>query len=162
MVEDEKLTKIHIDLPHRWGTGGESMWAVELGGDPYELRNTPFYAYDLNFGDVVRAVPESSDLKPEIREVVRRSGNRTLRVWFKKETVAEDRALELLRSLKDKLVSFERATKYFFALDLEPKADITQVREVLDEWERLGWIHYETCEARVADSFDDSSEAGLE
>ena len=155
MVEGERLTKIHIDLPHHWGTGGESMWAAELGGGLYELRNTPFYAYDLNFGDVVRAIPDSPDLKPEIREVVRRSGNRTLRVWFKREAVAEGRALELVQSLKGEHVSFEGATKYFFALDLEPQADITQVREVLDEWERLGWIEYETCEARVAGSFDD-------
>ncbi len=155
MVEGERLTKIHINLPHHWGTGGESMWAAELGGDLYGLRNIPFYAYDLNVGDVVRAIPESPDVKPENQEVVRRSGNRTLRVWFKKEAVAAGRALELLQSLKNEHVSFESATEYFFALDLGPEADTTQVREVLDEWERLGWIAYETCEARIAGSFDD-------
>ena len=79
------------------------------------------------------------------------------------ESVTEPRAVELLRSLEDKLVSLEGATKFCFALDLEPEADIAQVRQILDEWQCQGWIEYETCEARVAGSFDDRpSEASHE
>ena len=153
-MDDDRLTKVLVDLPNHWATGGESMWAVDLVGDLFELRNTPFYAYDLNFRDVVRATADSPDLKPEVREVVRRSGHRTLRVFFD-EAVPADRRVSLLESLHDLLVSFEGATDAFFALDLEPEADIDRVRRQLDQWERNGWIAYETCEARVAGSFDD-------
>jgi hypothetical protein len=153
---DEKLTKVHVDLPNHWATGGESMWAVELGDDLYELRNVPFHAYDLNFGDVVYATADSPDLKPEIRRVVRRSGNQTLRVLFAKDQ-SEETMLSLLHSLKPLEVSFERGKDRFFALDLEPSADVQRVREVLDDWENQGWAHYETCEARVPDSFDEPS-----
>jgi hypothetical protein len=160
MGEEEKLTKVHIDLPHHWGTGGEAMWAVDLGADLYELRNTPFYAYDLNFGDVVRATADSPDLKPEVRSVVRRSGHNTIRVFFEKGGSREAR-LQLLASLKPLSVSFEIATEHFVALDLEPEANVTRVREELDRWHAEGLAAYETCEARVPGSFDDELEASV-
>jgi len=156
-MDDEKLTKVHVDLPHHWATAGESMWAVDLGGDLFELRNVPFHAYGLNFGDVVRATSDAPDLKPEVREVIRRSGHNTLRVFFQ-ESVAEKRRLSLLHSLARLSVSFEGANTTFFALDLEPRADVDRVRDELDAWERAGWIGYETCEARVPGSFDDRPE----
>jgi hypothetical protein len=34
---DDELTKVHVDLPNHWGTGGESLWARHLGGDLYHL-----------------------------------------------------------------------------------------------------------------------------
>jgi hypothetical protein len=100
---DEKLTKVHVELPNHWATGGESMWAVDLGGDLYELRNTPFHAYGLNFGDVVKATADSPDLKPEIRKVVKRSGNQTLRIFFNQPTSPE-KISGLLKSLQPLLV----------------------------------------------------------
>ena len=155
MPPDEKLTKVHVELPNNPDLGGESMWAVDLGNDLYELRNVAFHAYDLNFGDVVRATSDSPALKPEIRCVERRSGHRTLRVLFA-ESVPEERMLDLLQSLALLSASFERATDRYFALDLEPEADVAKVRAVLAGWEWQGWCAYETCEARVPGSFDDS------
>ena len=76
------LTKIFVDLPHHWATGGESMWALPLGADLFELRNTPFYAYDLNFLDVVKAVPASHDEKPGILAIARRGGHRLFHRWL--------------------------------------------------------------------------------
>ena len=151
----DDLTKVHVDLPNHRGTGGESFWARPLGGDLYQLDNVPFYAYGLNYGDVVRATEEAPDLKPEIREVARPSGHQTIRVFFETK-VAEEEMLALLASLKPLAVSFERATERFFALDLEPHADLGTIRGVLDDWERKGDAAYETCEARMPGSFDDS------
>ena len=130
------------------------MWAVDLGNDLYELRNTPFYAYDLNFGDVVRATTDSPDLKPEVRSVARRSGHATIRVFFEK-AVSNGKRLELIESLKSLSVSYEGASEIYFALDLEPDADIIGVRRELDRWKAEGWGEYETCEPRVVGSFDD-------
>jgi hypothetical protein len=152
-VEDEKLTKIYVDLPNHWATVGESMWAVDLGDGLYELRNSPFHAYDLNFMDVVKAISTDPESRPEVREVVRRGGHGTLRVFFEDE-VTEERRFQLLESLRPLSVSFERATEGLFALDLEPGADVRRVRAELDRWKSKGWIGYETCEARVPGSFD--------
>jgi len=82
MVEEEQsLTKVHIDLPNHWAIDGESLWALPLGEDLYEIRNTPFHAYAINWGDIVRA-PVDSDQIPQVQEVVKRSGHETFRVLF--------------------------------------------------------------------------------
>lgn len=153
-MEDTSLTKIHVDLPNHWAVGGESVWAQHLAGDRYRLHSVPFYAYDLNFHDVVEARAASPDLKPSVLRVVERSGHRTLRVFFN-EGVPEEARIARLRSLDDLQVSFERCRERYFALDVEPEASIDAVRQRLDLWEAEGLLAYETCEARVPGSFDD-------
>jgi len=159
--EGENLTKVHVDLPNHWATGGEFIWAVDLSGDLYEIRNVPFYAYDLNYGDVVRATSDTSDLIPEVKEVVRRSGHNTLRLFFK-ESVDQSRSLELLATLRLLSASYEGLNNFYFALDLEPEAGVAEVRDVLDIWEKHGLIEYETCEARIQGGFDAAPERDLE
>src|SRR5262245_3279838 len=133
MDESEELTKVHIDLPNRWATGGESMWAAQVGPNLFELRNTPFYAYDLNWGDVVHATEDAPNLKPSVRKVVRRSGHATLRLFFKQH-IAKERALALLEELKPLGVSYEGVNAFYYALDLLPESSIHTVRDTLDAW----------------------------
>lgn len=152
------LTRVQVELPRHWATRGESLWAVALGGDRYELKNVPFYAYNLNFGDTVWAPVPSPESTPHVRAVVGRSGHRTLRVMFPAER-PEAEVIQLLSSLKPLSVSFERASSHYYALDLTPEADITRVRAQLDEWEAQGLLDYETCEERLAGSFDDAPDA---
>jgi Domain of unknown function (DUF4265) len=153
-MQSKNLIKVRIDLPSHWATGGESMWALPLGADLYELRNTPFHAYDLNLLDVVEARSSDPDLTPAILRVVRRSGHRTLRVRFSESTTVSDRIvrLESLASLK---ASFEGKNDAFFAIDVAPGGDYQGVCDQLAAWESEGALDYETCEARIAGSFDD-------
>jgi hypothetical protein len=146
------LTKIFVDLPHHWATGGESMWALPLGADLFEVRNTPFYAYDLNFLDVVRAVPTLPDEKPSILAIARRGGHQTLRVFFK-EGVEEPERVQVLDDLRRFGVSYESCSPRYFSLDVAPKGDVAGLRAHLDELEDT--LAYETCEARSPGSFDD-------
>src|SRR4051812_15609767 len=131
---DETLARIHVDLPNHWGTSGESLSAVPLGDDVYEVRNAPFYAYNINYGDHVVAVSLSPDALPEVQRVVKRSGHRTLRVLFL-DMVPQERRMKILESLSPMHVTYEGATPKYFALDLAPDADIAQVRAVLDDLE---------------------------
>ena len=130
------------------------MWALPLGGDTYEIRNVPFYAYGLNFLDVVEAASVSTDLDPSIRRVVGRSGHRTLRVIFRKST-PEVKRVPLLQSLNEIGASFERATSTLFAIDVEDSGDYQAVCDRLFAFENEGLLAYETCEARLEGSFDD-------
>ena len=132
------------------------MWALAVGEDLYEIRNSPFYAYGINFGDIVRAHSDDQGLKPEVREVVRPSGNRTLRVFFN-ETIDEHEQRTLLSSLKSLNVSWERATKRLVAIDVHPEADYQTVCDKLWSLEQQEILAYETCEARVPGSFDDKA-----
>jgi hypothetical protein len=153
--EEDSLTKVHIDLPNHWATGGESIWALPLGDDLYEIRNSPFYAYDINWGDIVRVDSDDPKLKPEVREVVKRSGNRTLRVFFNEE-LSEEEQDSILSSLQYLDVSWERATERLVAIDVHPEANYQAVCDKLWGLENQGILEYETCEARVPNSFDDA------
>lgn len=157
MSDDEKLTKVVVDLPNHCLMSGESMWARPLGGDLYEIRNIPFYAYGLNFLDVVRAVASNPERKPEISELVRPGGHRTLRVIFlDKRTEAEQ--ANLLKQLNSLNSSFEVGTPSHFAIDIESEGDYGAVCDQLQAWESDGILEYETCEARNPDSFDANPE----
>ncbi len=153
-MSDDNLTKVHIDLPQHWGTGGESLWAEELGDDLYRIRNVPFFAYGINFYDLVRATADGPELKPEVREVVQPSGHRTLRVLFNDE-IDRDTQVELLDTLKSHKGYYERANASHVAIDVEPDGSYSAVCDHLQEWEDSKYLSYETCEPREAGSFDD-------
>ncbi|MEQ8336157.1 MAG: DUF4265 domain-containing protein [Cyclobacteriaceae bacterium] len=156
-TNEEGLEKVHIDLPNHWAIGGESMWAEPLGNDLYRIENVPFYAYGLNFHDIVRATADSDELKPEIRELIESSGHRTFRVFFKKHIEREQQE-EILNSMNDLTISYERANSTYFALDMQPEGNYQAVFDRLDELEKQNILGFETCETRFEGSFDDSPE----
>lgn len=158
-MADDAPTKIHIDLPNHWAIGGESFWATHLGGDRYRLENVPFYAYGLNFLDIVRATPDSEETIPEIREVVRRSGRKTIRVMFE-EAVDRERQEKLLSSLSEFEANYERADAHLVAIDIKPEGSIQSVFDQLEAYENDGLLDFETCEARVEGSFDHAEPEG--
>jgi hypothetical protein len=154
LMESKDLTKIRIDLPNHCATGGESLWAKPVGVDTYEVRNTPFHAYDINFLDIVEARSTDPNLKPAVVRVVKRSGHRTLRVRFSDSGPASERVAQL-ESLAVLKVSFEGKNDTFFAIDVEPDGNYDAVCSQLAAWEKAGVLEYETCEARIEGSFDD-------
>jgi Domain of unknown function (DUF4265) len=139
---DEGLVKVFVEL-HDAPFETESFWAKPLGGDLYELRNSPWYAFDLHFYDVVRAVPDQPGEKQRILEVVRRSGHRTLRVLFPPE-IGEPERLDMLRSLNKWRGFHENCDGRLYAIDVEPDGDYGAVCDQLWQWEQAGRLPYET------------------
>jgi hypothetical protein len=139
----ERLAKVSIDLPGDSSVSVESFWALPLGDGLYELRNSPWLAYDLHFGDVVRAEPDDPGALPRIREVVRRSGHRTLRVIFH-ESVSQEEELNLLKSLHRWQGFHEHASGRYYAIDVGPEGDYGAVCDQLWQWEQEGKLEYET------------------
>jgi hypothetical protein len=138
---DEELVKVFVELrdaPFQT----ESFWAKPLGGDLYELRNSPWYAYDLHFYDVVRAVPDQPGETPRILGVARRGGHRTLRLVFPPE-VTEPKRLKMLRSLHQWRGFHEHCQGGLYAIDVEPDGDYGAVCDQLRAWERAGLLQYE-------------------
>jgi hypothetical protein len=153
-MSEEELVKVHIDLPNHWAIGGESLWATPLGNDLYRLENVPFFAYGLCFQDVVLAIADSEDLKPEVRKLVTPSGHRTYRIFFKKG-VERQMQIELLEALEQYQATYERADGNNVAIDIQPTGDHAAVFNQLEAFEKRGLLFFETCEARVEGSFDD-------
>jgi hypothetical protein len=155
--ESENLTKVHLDLPNHWWRKGESLWAKPLGDELYEIENVPFCAYGLNYGDVMRAVAASPELKPEVQSVVNRGGNQTLRVFFK---VPREEQGPFIAAIEAMRAEIERADSSFICINIPPDASYAAIREYLGEQEASGTLAYETCEARVPGSFDDAPDKG--
>jgi hypothetical protein len=150
---EEQLVKIHLELPNHKGSGGESLWAKPLGNSLYELRNSPWFAYNLHFRDVVLAMADSPDKKPEIIKVVQRSGHKTLRVWFVPEFPA-DKRMDLLASLNHWKAYYENADGQLFAVDVEPDGDYQAVCNQLWAWQTEGKLVYETGTTRNESAFE--------
>ncbi|MFI6485060.1 DUF4265 domain-containing protein [Nonomuraea sp. NPDC050663] len=64
----------------------EQMWLTPLGGDAYEVACIPFRAYGLALGDIVSISPDGS----EIHAIVRPSGRRVLRLFFRESLESKD------------------------------------------------------------------------
>ncbi len=154
MSGDRDLVTVYVDLPNHWAASGEALWAQPLGDNLYELLNVPFFAYDLNFLDIVEATSGWPDLKIQVRRVVRRSGHRTVRVFFQ-AVLAESERQPTLEQLILLGATYETATEAYYALDIAPDADYDAVCEQLTDWERQGLLDFETCEAREPGSFDE-------
>jgi len=153
MDDVSDLVKVVVDLPHHWNTNGESMWARPLGNDLYELHNSPFSAYDLNYLDVVFALSSDPGLKPQICRIERRSGHKTLRLIFMAATERPERD-KILARINELGATYENANSTLYSLDIPPTENYQSLCDELWSLEKSGSLEYETCEARVLGSFD--------
>jgi Domain of unknown function (DUF4265) len=145
MGEDkEALEHVILDVSDStFGTRGERVWALPLGADLYEIRNTPWHTCEVNWGDVVRAIAESEDHWPTMVEVVRRSGHRTLHIFFFKETTEIEKQGVLSRLTQWK-ASYENAQDRLYAVDVEPDGDFEGLCDLLGAPEMQKILDYRT------------------
>ena len=140
---DEGLEKVVVELgPDHWsGKRSERMWAKPCGDGRYEIRNTPWYAYDLNWGDIVRCEGVSEAGLPVVVEIVRPSGHQTVRLIFEPETHGSDRERVLSR-LNELNAWYENADGRMYSVDIEPEASAEAVLDLLAreaEQRTLSW-----------------------
>ncbi len=106
----------------------ETLWAFDLGGNLYQLDNTPWYQYGVSWKDLIEAVPESEGELPLFKRVVEKSGYRTLRVAL--EEPAKDVFLDEIKQLG---CSFEGANRRYIAIDIPPGIDLQKIADLLTE-----------------------------
>lgn len=150
MDNGEKLAKVHVQV----GDIGESMWARPIEGDLFAIANLPFFAFGLNFGDVVHA-PSIGGVR-EIRRVVRPSGHQTVRLFFA-DDLHEEAQRQHLTALAALGGSYERGTVGLVAVDVPPSASYKAVVALLDRLQASGELEFETCEERRSGAFDDGA-----
>src|SRR5688572_8390613 len=75
-------------MTHEW------LWAFPTGDGSYRIDNIPFFAYDINYGDIVRCEPDP-DGKLMLSEVVEPSGHLTFRLKFSDGILPADEAAAL-------------------------------------------------------------------
>ena len=143
--QKEEFVKVIVDIPEPdLGVGGEGLWCVHLGNDVYEIRNSPWYARHLNWGDWVKAVAPSDDKWPVFESVVKRGGHRTIQIIFFESGLQQKG--EILAELKRLGASYENNNGTMYAIDCPPEADVTPIIRYLEEMENGGFLKYQTNE----------------
>ena len=132
MAEEEApggYVRLLVALDLDKGAGGpddEWLWAEPLGSGRYRLESTPFFAYGLSHGDVVRA-GESADLA-RVESVEHKSGHRTMRVAL--DAGWDLDRPEIQRFLDGLLAlgcTYEAMPPKIAALDVPPEVDVGEV-----------------------------------
>lgn len=153
-MPEDQLVKVYVDLRGHWaGVGGESLWAKPVGPARYQLENSPFYAYGLNYLDVVKAEAEEPGRKPRVLEVVERSGHATLRAMFLEEPGKADREA-FVESMIGCGATLEWLDARYVAVDVGPEIDRSAVRSELELLAEKSMIDFETCETEGGTVFD--------
>lgn len=133
------LIKITIELePHSLhACATERLWADQLDRGVFRLRNSPFYAYGLSFGDIVLAV--EGELGWTFVQVVKHSGHSTYRIIVR-QPLQFKVFWEPLQSLG---CTFEEGHAHLLAVDVPPNADIHAVYKLLALGEQANVWHFE-------------------
>lgn len=136
------LAKVRVKLEGNGPFPFEAFWAEPLGDDLYRLDNFPFYAFNLHFRDVVRALEDGTSAFPTIVAVAQPSGHKTLRVLF--DAGLSEREIQ---GLLDELVAagaeYERAQGRFYAVNVPPSAGYQDICDRLWRLEQDGRLQYE-------------------
>jgi Domain of unknown function (DUF4265) len=135
-VKSDDMVKIRLHGPHKGDS--ETLWATEIGPGHYRLDNGPFFAYGVSWQDVVEARPTDDDILEFIR-VVRKSGNRTLRIIFNDYPVDDQRAKNILRGIRDLGCSYEGMQPRLVSINVPPKVELSTVTTFLTGIPGLQW-----------------------
>lgn len=122
----------------------ETLWARRTKDGYYELDNSPFYALDVSWKDVVD-IEEVPDGTLQFKRVVKQSGHSTIRVVTLKKGELEP----IKRKLEKLGCSWEGGdVPSLISVDIPPHIDIEPVRNLLQEGSDHGFFDYEESAVR--------------
>jgi Domain of unknown function (DUF4265) len=124
--------KVLFRVPGDEGTAEvETLWATSLGNDEYKLDNSPFYAYSVSWEDVVYAPFDLIEERPMFQRVIKKSGNRTVRVIFDPPVEAGNASDQLLQGLVALGCSYEGADRAYMSINIPADVQLEAVRDYL-------------------------------
>jgi len=125
------------------GEGGadvETLWAVPLGEDRYQLANSPFYAYDVSWEDIVLAPFSDTEGMPTFESVAVKSGNRTVRIIFDPPVASGNASDAVVQGLVLLGCSYEGANACYLSVNIPATVDLQAVCAYLIRHE-VQWEH---------------------
>jgi Domain of unknown function (DUF4265) len=135
--------KFFLNTDEWHGFESETVWSEEISNNKYRIRNTPFYAKDVSFQDVVKAKKIGQDLCFENHLL--RSGHSTYRIILDNK-ISNIEFQENWKRMENLGCSYERTNlgnMKLFAVDVPPLADIHTVYTLLEEGEEKGVWEFE-------------------
>lgn len=138
---DTSDSKVLFRVPNEDGTAEvETLWATRLGGNRYQLDNSPFYAYSVSWQDVVLAPWSEEEGFPTFERVLEKSGNRTVRVVFDPPVQAGNESERILQGLVERGCSYEGANSSYIAINIPPGVELEAIAAWLVDCGAL-WEH---------------------
>src|SRR5205823_3345161 len=113
----------------------EWMWAEPAAPGLYRLANTPFYAYGVSLGDVVRVAMREG--LPTVEAIAERGGRSTYRL-IKSSALADEVWEEEWSEFKALGCSSEGDGDGLVAIDVPAETNIVAVFRLLEEGEAMG------------------------
>jgi hypothetical protein len=133
---NDRPTKVLFEVPQEDGSViPESLWAIPLGSDRYQVVNIPFFARSVSWQDTVFAPlnPDGSG-RPTYQRVVEKSGNRTLRVSFDGDPIKPDsHSATVLQALLSMGCTSEGGFGGFVSISVPPACNLDAICEFLAE-----------------------------
>lgn len=141
MTKDEPRSKVLFRVVSEDGSVDvETLWAFDLGDDTYRLDNSPFYAYSVSWEDIVLAPYSEEEQFPTFDRVIKKSGNRTIRVIFDTPVEEGNRSDRILQDLVERGCSYEGASPTYLAVNIPKDVELDKIRSYLIESE-VEWEH---------------------
>ena len=129
------------------GPDDEWLWAEPLGSGRFRLESTPFFAYGLSHGDVVRGEEGGEEVR--LSAVERKSGHRTLRIALDGEwDVGRPEVEHFLDELLAMGCTYETMPPKIVALDVPPEVDVGVVIARLQVQSHDGVLVWEWADPR--------------
>ena len=133
--------KVLFRVPNEDGTAEvETLWATSLGGDKYQINNSPFWAYGVSWEDVVFAPFSEIEGHPTFQLIVAKSGNRTVRVIFDPPIEEGNESDKVLQDLVALGCSYEGANRKYISINVPPNVELDEVCNYLVEKDAK-WEH---------------------
>ncbi len=114
------------------GDDVETLWAVALDNNLFRLDNSPFYAYDVSWQDILEATEIAEGFYEFVR-VVEKSGNRTVRIIFQNFSGNDGQGKQILSDIKNLGCSYEGANSKLISITIPSTVDFDSVVNYLSE-----------------------------
>ena len=124
----------------------ETLWATSLGNDEYKLNNSPFYAYSVSWEVIVYAPYDSAEERPTFQRVLKKSGNRTIRVIFDPPVEDRNTSDQVLQGLVALGCGYEGANRGYMSINVPPGVELHHVRKNLIA-KKAQWEHADLLQA---------------
>ena len=148
--QPEKFVKVKfVD-----GDNIETLWAVELGNNLFRLDNSPFFAYDVSWQDIIEAIGEAEDFYEFVR-VAEKSGNRTVRIIFENFSGKDEQGKQILSDITNLGCSYEGANSKFISVTIPSTVNFESVIDYLSEQSDLNCEYADPSYAKL---FPDNDE----
>jgi len=120
----------------------ETPWAIDLGNKQYQLKNPPYYFYGLSYDDIFEAEPMyEDDERPYFTKVVKKSGNRTVRIILPESIKESESSKKLLNTIANFDCGYEGTDgERFFVVNIQPHCDFDEVCNFLTD-NNIEWEH---------------------